>query len=1060
MHPQRTVLLSAIMIALSTSLTACGGGGGSNVKSDPPPVSVPPGNGSGGGNGGGGLPDPGNNPDDGDTGSQTPAPDNGGSDTNDNDPDEDADNGGSDDSAGSGDAPGHDGDDTVSGNEGDAGNGDQGNGSDDDQGGSDEDNSDNEQDDSDPGNGDDGNDGNDGPGGDNGSGGDEPPHAYDPRDPLPAPSPYYRTHLDYTNVTAAHELGLTGAGMKVGIIDSGANVDHPALQGKIKGDFDAVGSSLSHPSDPNGHGTITAQVLAGDHIGLFQGGVAPGVDLYVGRVIADGGYVANAGDALAWMNDNGVKIINNSWNLSYYLVPGAEFPELTGRFYDEARRTVANGGLIVFANGNDGKSDPGLYSLIPRGLSDVEAGFLTVGALGLGGQYNTPIDELASYSNACGSAMNWCLVAPGTMVVMETGYTGEDTEFNHIPASGTSFAAPQVSGAAALVWEAYPWMTNNQVRKTLLGTARDIGAPGVDEVFGYGVLDVGRAIQGFGSLEWGTETFDVSAGHYTFGNAIMGVGGIVKQGVGTLELSNDNTYQGATEVFGGTLWVSGSVASDVTTQGSGHLLLSGRINGNLDNQGRTTSVSGVVSGDWIQGDDSVLEAVLGAGSTVGGHFQADGTLSVVGLVSSDYIVKATETVVSAHSVGGAFDDTVFAAGLFMTGSVRYTGASVELDVIQTAPTSLAFMMATPQSVARTQQLEQAFAVGQVIAARGAEASASDNTGAFLSGLAQIQRVGTEVQALEAARAVSGQGRVLAASALLAGQGNADAVAFDRLSEQANARAGAFAGFGRDETSFSPSGWAFTRVRTDDTHGGLDWDIGNARAGIMGQSTRGHLNMGDNLGHYSLRSKSFGAYGRYDFGSWAILGQARATDGELDGSRIVELGSQAGSVGHVQDYRQWSIASRVEKSWETTAGTWSAYTGVSRQTQVQRASQEFGSTGFELGTHQARFASTTSQLGGRFASASRTLGQWGFTWSASAQYSYRHDHDDMAIEGYYLVAPEAVNSIQGVLMGQEAFSAQASANFTRGGVSAYLRGNATEGDGVSAWGVNAGFRLAW
>ena len=95
--------------------------------------------------------------------------------------------------------------------------------------------------------------------------------------------------------------------------------------------------------------------------------------------------------------------------------------------------------------------------------------------------------------------------------------------------SGTSLAAPQVSGAAALVWQAYPYFSNDLVRQTLLGTADDLGAPGLDPVFGYGELDVGKAVNGPSKFDWGDVTVNFS-GSSSWNNPISGAGGLIKQG--------------------------------------------------------------------------------------------------------------------------------------------------------------------------------------------------------------------------------------------------------------------------------------------------------------------------------------------------------------------------------------------------------------------------------------------------------------------------------------------------------------------------------------------------
>lgn len=160
---------------------------------------------------------------------------------------------------------------------------------------------------------------------------------------------------------------------------------------------------------------------------------------------------------------------------------------------------VDHNGLVVFATGNDSRTEPTDTAAIPYYAPDPERGWLAVAALD-----SLHPTQLASYSNQCGKAMNYCLVAPGDVIV--TG--ADDTAGNptYYIVQGTSFATPAVSGAAADVWQAFPYFTNDLVRQTLLGTAKDLGATGVDPVFGYGLLDVGKAVQGPAQFNWGDVT--------------------------------------------------------------------------------------------------------------------------------------------------------------------------------------------------------------------------------------------------------------------------------------------------------------------------------------------------------------------------------------------------------------------------------------------------------------------------------------------------------------------------------------------------------------------------
>src|SRR5690606_8792168 len=113
-----------------------------------------------------------------------------------------------------------------------------------------------------------------------------------------------------------------------------------------------------------------------------------------------------------------------------------------------------------------------------------------------------------------------------------------------------------------LVWQAYPWMSASNVQQTILTTARDLGSPGVDEVFGWGLVDADRATRGPAQFV-GTFIANVTSGEYSFENAISGTGGLTVRVNVLLQLTSNNTFAGQTLVEGGTLALSGSLAGSV-----------------------------------------------------------------------------------------------------------------------------------------------------------------------------------------------------------------------------------------------------------------------------------------------------------------------------------------------------------------------------------------------------------------------------------------------------------------------------------------------------------------
>jgi hypothetical protein len=144
--------------------------------------------------------------------------------------------------------------------------------------------------------------------------------------------------------------------------------------------------------------------------------------------------------------------------------------------------------IVVAATGNDGAAQPS-WPAAYAGDATVNASgqMIAVGAVDDTGTQ-------AVFSNDCGSAMNYCLVAPGVDIV--STYPG-----GFAVASGTSQAAPHVSGAAALLIQLWPTLLPSEVVQILLTTATDLGAPGVDTVYGHGLLDLSTAILPAGSLE-------------------------------------------------------------------------------------------------------------------------------------------------------------------------------------------------------------------------------------------------------------------------------------------------------------------------------------------------------------------------------------------------------------------------------------------------------------------------------------------------------------------------------------------------------------------------------
>ncbi|MBU7013236.1 MAG: S8 family peptidase [Theionarchaea archaeon] len=259
-----------------------------------------------------------------------------------------------------------------------------------------------------------------------------------------------------------------GTGVKVAIVDTGIDMDHPDLVANIKGGFNAIAPSRKYkdPSnfdDDHGHGSHCAGIVAAvdNEIGVI--GVAPEAWLYGVKVLdsSGSGYDSDIIEGIQWCVDNDIQVLSMSF--------GGYDDDQT--FHDAIDAAWNAGLLLVAAAGNEGYEEPDLY---PAGYSTVMA----ISAM-------DSSDAIVEWSNT-GSEIE--LAAPGVSIYSTYKRGGYTTM------SGTSMACPHVSGTAALVWAVHPSYTNAQVRQTLWNTAEDLGVSGWDPYYGYGLVDAQAAV--------------------------------------------------------------------------------------------------------------------------------------------------------------------------------------------------------------------------------------------------------------------------------------------------------------------------------------------------------------------------------------------------------------------------------------------------------------------------------------------------------------------------------------------------------------------------------------
>lgn len=314
-----------------------------------------------------------------------------------------------------------------------------------------------------------------------------------------------RDHVDHWMKTINWTPELTkiqgsGADSVIGILDSSI-VNDPDLEGNV---FHSGG----YQAHVGGHGTGVASLLIADHDGRGVMGIAPNASVATYNPFDATGSASwdDIRTGIASLKSANASVINMSLGVSGWTLP----PEWNSVFNDVAGSSKNT--VFVIAAGNDGLTQT--QDIEWKAVKDM--GLIVVGSI-------DPIGNISSISNRPGSTCllengvcgnnrylrNRFIVAPGELILLADGEGGVTRR------SGTSFAAPLVSGAITLLHDRWPWLAQHPEESVsiILNSAQDLGAPGVDDVFGVGLLDVeaSQSPLDFGSLE----IYEYKAGQLT-----------------------------------------------------------------------------------------------------------------------------------------------------------------------------------------------------------------------------------------------------------------------------------------------------------------------------------------------------------------------------------------------------------------------------------------------------------------------------------------------------------------------------------------------------------------
>ncbi|MBH3249919.1 autotransporter outer membrane beta-barrel domain-containing protein, partial [Serratia marcescens] len=794
----------------------------------------------------------------------------------------------------------------------------------------------------------------------------------------------------------AYAAGYTGKGIKLGIFDQPVYAKHPEFAGENKV-INLVTEGIREYTDPyipvkkgddfrydgtpsvdsdgtlGSHGTHVGGIAAGSRDGGAMHGVAFNAQIISaengdpgpedGIILGNDGAVYKAGwDALV---ASGARIINNSWGIGitekfdkggydpaypHFTVNDAQkqFDQIKqilgtkpGGAYQGAIDAARSGVVTIFAAGNDGNlNNPDAMAGLAYFVPEIAPNWLSVASLQ--DPSNSGDYSISTFSSRCGYTASFCVSAPGTRVYSSVieGTSVENLTTGYAKYSGTSMAAPHVAGSVAVLMERFPYLNGAQVAEVLKTTATDMGAPGIDALYGWGMINLGKAINGPGMLAtvedipeefripdptgvaYGPTQFvvdlpgvgavldkgkptervcsDVLCGLDFWSNDISGHGGLTKEGMGTLVLTGNNTYSGPTLVNQGRLAVNGSVTSAVSVQSGGIVGGSGTVGSLTARQGGTVAPGNSIGTLNVAGNVS-FEPGSRYAVEVGPNGQSDriqssGSATIGGgevavtLENSPNLLTQSEvrsllgqqyTILSAQQgVSGQFD-AVAPNYLFLGTGLSYQPTGVTLSVGRNG-TSFASVAQTPNE--------------------RAVAAAADALAAGNPVYESLLGSGTAGEARQAFRQLSGQIHADIASALVNDS--------RYLREALNGRLRQAEGLASSSAIKADEGGAWAQLL-----GAWDHASGDANATGYQASTYGVLVGLDSAaaddwrlgvatgytrtslhGGYGSKADSdnyhLAAYGDKQFGALALRGGAGYTWHRIDTKRSVNYGMQS------------------------------------------------------------------------------------------------------------------------------------------------------------------------
>lgn len=464
-------------------------------------------------------------------------------------------------------------------------------------------------------------------------------------------------------VDKARAQGLDGTGVTVAVLDTGITAE---------GDIDSsrlVAKIGNTPIDGIEHGGEVANLLAGS-----KNGIASRANV----IDATHRLTSNTTNPLISQASEKASIINWSGGSRTKADEkiGLENFELSSAKKHADISIKENDALIIQSAGNEGWDAPGLYARLPQIDPELQKGWIFVTSTNSTKDRALASENGVVWANACGPAKDYCLAAPALYTTPHGG-TAVRTR------GGTSTSTPRVAAAAALIKQKYPWASNDVLRTTLLTTADDLGNK---DLYGWGVLNIGAAINGPKQLPFGELVVDVQPSKergsvYSFSNDIKGTGSLVKTGSATLNLDGSNSFTGGIDILDGKLNINKLYSGHTNVSGKGTLGGEG-VAASVNNKGVVDFTDGLVVGNYYANAGSTTRVGVGPGTNSGkiaGTAHLDGTLQVAVETTPDKTVaEKYSNALEINRRNGEFSE--IKAPVMFDAKVDYTNKGIDITL--------------------------------------------------------------------------------------------------------------------------------------------------------------------------------------------------------------------------------------------------------------------------------------------------------------------------------------------------------------------------------------------